>query len=79
LDLMSKTAFQVVELTLDADQNVSDRRAIPYPYPTRNDAVHSIEKVLLGFSEYGYQPEGDFWWAVTGDGKAQVRFVIERL
>ena len=40
---MLKMAFQVVELTLDADQNVVDRRVIPYPYPTRKDAVDAIE------------------------------------
>ena len=43
---MLKMAFQVVELTLDADQNVVDRRVIPYPYPTRKDAVDAIEKFL---------------------------------
>ena len=37
-------AFQVVELTLDADENVIDRRAVPYPYPTRAEAVETIER-----------------------------------
>jgi len=31
--------FQVVELRLDAQGQVIDRRAIPYPYPQRLDAV----------------------------------------
>ena len=43
---MLKMAFQVVELTLHADQNVVDRRAIPYPYPTRKDAVDAIESLV---------------------------------
>jgi hypothetical protein len=40
---MLKMVFQVVELTLDAEENVIDRRVIPYPYPTRKDAVDAIE------------------------------------
>ena len=38
---MIKTAFQVVELTLDTDDNVIDRRAIPYPYPTKMQLILS--------------------------------------
>ena len=37
--------FQVVELWLDADDRVI-RRAIPYPYPQRLDAVETIEKLI---------------------------------
>ncbi len=37
--------FQVVELRLDAQDHVIDRRAIPYPYPQRVDAVDTIEKL----------------------------------
>jgi hypothetical protein len=58
-------AFQVVELTLDADQNVVDRRVIPYPYPTHKDAVDAIESVVISFPQSGYQPENDSWWALT--------------
>ena len=70
-------AFQVVELTLDADDNVVDRRAVPYPYPTRGEAVDTIESLVTRFAESGYEPEGDFWWAMAGDGKTRVRFIIE--
>jgi hypothetical protein len=38
-------AFQVVELTVDADDNVIDRRAVPYPYPTRDEAVDTIDSI----------------------------------
>jgi hypothetical protein len=55
---MLKMAFQVVELTLDADNNVIDRKAIPYPYPTRKDAVDTIENVVRRFSESGYGVSG---------------------
>ena len=75
--MMFKPAFQVVELTLDANDNVTDRRVVPYPYPTRKDAVDTIETVITRFCESGHEPEGDFWWAVTGDGKTRVRFIIE--
>jgi hypothetical protein len=34
--------FQVVELRLDAEDQVIDRRAIPYPYPQRLDAVDTM-------------------------------------
>ena len=76
---MIKTAFQVVELTLDTDDNVIDRRAVPYPYPTRKDAVETIESVVTRFTKFGYEHNGDFWWANTGDGKSRVRFIIERV
>jgi hypothetical protein len=74
---MLKMAFQVVELTLDADQNVVDRRVIPYPYPTRKDAVDVIESVVTNFPQSGYQPENDSWWALTRDGTTLIRFAIE--
>jgi hypothetical protein len=74
---MLKMAFQVVELILDADDNVVARRAVPYPYPTRKDAVDTIASIVRRFSKSGYQAEGDFWWAITGDGMTRVRFIIE--
>ena len=41
----SQMPFQVVELRLDAEDQVIDRRAIPYPYPQRLDAVDTIKKL----------------------------------
>ena len=35
--------FQIVALTLDADDNVIERRVVPRPYPTRKEAVTAIE------------------------------------
>jgi hypothetical protein len=70
-------AFQVVELYLDAEDNVIDRRAVPYPYPTRGEAVDTIETIISRFQESGYEQEGQFWWAVTRDGKNRIRFIIE--
>jgi hypothetical protein len=44
-------AFQVVELILDADDNVTERRVVPYPYQTRAEAVDTIESVMTRFAE----------------------------
>ena len=51
LALIAKMAFQVVELTLDAGQNLVDRRVIPYRYPTRKDAIDAIESVVTNFPQ----------------------------
>ena len=75
--LMLKMAFQVVELTLDADQNVVDRRVIPYPYPTRKDAVDAIESLVTSFPQSGYQPDTDSWWVLARDGTRRISFAIE--
>ena len=70
-------SFQVVELTLDADDNVTDRRAVPYPYSTRDEAVDTIESIMSRFAKSDYEPEGDFWWATAGDDTTRIRFIIE--
>jgi hypothetical protein len=70
-------AFQVVELTLDADDNIIERSAVPYPYQTREEAIDTIESAIARFAESGYEPEGKFWWALAANGKTRVRFVIE--
>jgi hypothetical protein len=69
-------AFQIVELTLDADDNVIERRVVPYPYPTREEAITAIECIVSTFAEAGYEPAQTFWWAVAGDGD-RTRFIIE--
>ena len=72
---MVRKAFQVVELAIDANDQVIDRKAIPYPYPT--DAVDTIESLATKFAEFGYETKGDFWWGLAADGKSKVRFIIE--
>jgi hypothetical protein len=69
-------AFQVVELTLDADDNVIERRVVPYPYQTREEAITAIECIVSTFAEAGYAPAQKFWWAVANDGD-RTRFIIE--
>ena len=73
----SQMPFQVVELRLDAEDQVLDRRAIPYPYPQRLDAVDTIEKLIARLNKAHYEAERDFWSAVAKDGKTRLKFVIE--
>ena len=70
-------AFQIVELTLDADDNVIERKVVTERYQTRDEAVETIEIVISRFAASGYEPEGNFWWALAGEGKTRVRFIIE--
>jgi hypothetical protein len=60
--------FQIVELTLDANDSVIERRVVPYPYPTREGAVTAIECIVSTFAEAGYEPAQKFWWALADDG-----------
>ena len=69
--------FQVVELRLDAEGQVIDRRAIPYPYPQRLDAVDTIKKLIARLDKAHYEAERDFWSAVAKDRKTRLKFVIE--
>jgi hypothetical protein len=52
--------FQVVELRLDAEDQVIDRRAIPYPYPQRLDAVDTIKNLTARLDKAHYEAERDF-------------------
>jgi hypothetical protein len=69
-------AFQIVALTLDANDNVIERRVVPYPYPTRQEAVTAIECIVSTFAEAGYEPAQKFWWAIAGNGD-RTKFIIE--
>jgi hypothetical protein len=68
-------AFQIVELTPRIGR--IERRVVPYPYATHQEAVTAIECIVSTFGEAGYEPEGDFWWATAGNGETRVRFIIE--
>lgn len=74
---MDKMAFQVVELTIDADNNIIDRKVSPHRYTMHRDAVAAIESVVAAFPSHGHHENGNFWWVVTEDGKTQVRFIVE--
>jgi hypothetical protein len=67
-------AFQIVALTLDANDNVIKRRVVPYPYPTRQEAETAIECIVSTFAEAGYEPAqkfcGQLLAMVTGRGSS---------
>jgi hypothetical protein len=72
---VAAVAFQIVELTPRIGR--IERRVVPYPYATHQEAVTAIECIVSTFGEAGYEPEGDFWWATAGNGETRVRFIIE--
>ena len=69
-------AFQIVEIILDANDKVIERKVVPYPYQTRDEAVTAIECIVSTFAEAGYEPAQKFWWATAGNGDRR-RFIIE--
>jgi hypothetical protein len=69
--------FQVVELSLDEDDKVIDRKAIPYPYPRRLEAVETIEKLITRLQKAHYEAGRDYWSAIAKDGKTRIKFIIE--
>ena len=69
-------AFQIVALTVDADDNVIERRVVPRLYPTREEAVTAIECIVSMFADAGCEPAQKFWWTIAHDGD-RTRFIIE--
>jgi hypothetical protein len=61
-------AFQIVEFTVDADDKVVERKIVPYPYQTRQEAVDTIESIAGRYAKFGYDAKQDFWWARTENG-----------
>ncbi len=71
-------AFQITELALDAEAQMTGRKVIPYPYQTRQEAVDTIETVASRYVKSGYDREQRSWWAIAENGK-QKRFVVEEI
>jgi hypothetical protein len=69
-------AYHVVELLVDASDHVIDRKVIPYPYSSRNEAIDTIESIIGAFDKSGYDPAAGYWWAQSADG-GRVRFMLE--
>jgi hypothetical protein len=44
-------AFQIVELALDANDEVVERKVVPYPYQSRQEAVDTIESVVARYMQ----------------------------
>jgi hypothetical protein len=73
-----QVAFQIVEFTLDANDKVIERKVVPYPYQTRQEALTAIECVMSTFAEAGYELAQKFRWATAGNGD-RMRFMIEKI
>jgi hypothetical protein len=75
---IDEVTFQIVEINLDANDKVIERKVVPYPYQTRQEAVTAIECIVSTFAEAGYEPAQKFWWA-AGNGDHMRRFIIEEI
>jgi hypothetical protein len=71
-------AFQITELALDAEDKMTGRKVVPYPYQTRQEAVETIESVASRYVKSGYDREQRSWWAIAENGN-QKRFVLEEI
>jgi hypothetical protein len=66
-------ASQVVELTIDANNNIIDRRVSPHRYTDHREAVAAIEHIVATFAA-----RKKWKFLVDGkDGKSQVKFIVE--
>ena len=75
--LMFKMAFQVVELTIDANNNIIDRRVSPPRYTKHREALAAIEKHRCHLRLIRAREKWKFLVDVTEDGKSQIRFIVE--
>jgi hypothetical protein len=71
-------SFQVVELELDAEGNVLDRKVVPYPYQNLQDAAASAKSIAEGYPEARYDPAINGWCATDSRG-LPVRVAIEEI
>jgi hypothetical protein len=44
-------AFRIVEFALDANDKVVERKVVPYPYQSRQEAVDTIESVVARYAK----------------------------
>jgi hypothetical protein len=43
-------SFQIVALALDANDNVIERKVVPYPYQTRQEAMATAESIAAKYA-----------------------------
>jgi hypothetical protein len=70
--------YQVIELRVDDSDRVIDRRVIPYPYQSRQEAVETIEGIIRRFDRSGYDHTAGYWWALAANGD-MVRILLESI
>jgi hypothetical protein len=72
---VTAVGFQIVELETDGDV-VKQRKVVPHPFPTFDDAKLQVERVISKYAESGYSEEHAYWWFRTLDGES-ARLLIE--
>jgi len=70
-------SFQVVELELDAQGNLLDRKVVPYPYQNVQDAAASAKSIAARYPEARYDPANSGWCATGSRGP--VRVAVEEI
>jgi len=71
--------FQMVRLTLDDDGNVSARRDLQPLFELREHAMLMARNAAAGlWGDFGYDEEGDCWWASDSRGR-RYRFAVEEI
>jgi len=70
--------FQIVELALDANDKVIERRVVPYPYQTRQEAIATVESIATRYPGACYDAAHNYWCAV-GDSGERLRLAIEEI
>jgi len=67
--------FRLVRVELNTDGQEVGRRVTQPLYERREDAMAIAERDAAWRGEYGYDREGECWWA--HDGNRMLRFVVE--
>ena len=71
-------SFQVVELELDAEGNVLDRKVVPYPYQNLQEAAASAKSIAARYPKVRYDPANNGWCATDSRG-LPIRVAIEEI
>ncbi len=71
-------SFQIVEFELDAQGNVLDRKVVPYPYQSRQEAAASAKSIATRYPQARYDPASNNWCAIGSRG-LPVRVTVEEI
>jgi len=71
-------SFQILELALDAGDNIIERRVFPCPFLSRREAFASATSIATRYPEAGYDPANDYWCARDGSGE-RIRVTVEEV
>jgi hypothetical protein len=71
-------SFQVVECEIDEQGEVVERKVVPYPYQSRQEAMVAIEQIAAKYSEASFDEIHNLWHALGGGGE-RLRLAIEEI